>query len=346
VSGFARVAALGLVALAAATATLAAQPPIHDARIEPAEGLAPRAAAARSAASSEPVWIGWSVAAVPGTRELCCGGGRFGSRRCSLAEEPDTWGDRDGEPDGGILTGLVLLVEHRGGRPNALRLVSPSCEIEGAGRRLVWLGRVAAADSLALLEPVLDGDDEELADSALMAVAHHAGPEAEALLERRVLDPSLARDARRNAIFWTGLLRDATGVEILDRLLDREPDGELRGQALFALSQNGAAEALPRLRRAAAGDRDPEVRGQGLFWLAQSDDPEAGAWIYGRLAAESDEEVLEQGVFALSQLDDGADWLLRILQSGEHRELARTALFWLGQSEDPRAFAELERLLD
>ena len=45
-------------------------------------------------------------------------------------------------------------------------------------------------------------------------------------------------------------------------------------------------------------------------------------------------------------LKSGADWLLRVLRSGEHRELARTALFWLGQSEDPRAFAELERLLD
>ncbi|MGH9379693.1 MAG: HEAT repeat domain-containing protein [Thermoanaerobaculia bacterium] len=99
------------------------------------------------------------------------------------------------------------------------------------------------------------------------------------------------------------------------------------------------------MRRAAVEDRDPEVRGQGLFWLAQSGDPGAGDWILGRLDAERDPEVREQAVLALSQLDDGVDHLLALLARRDEPELVRRALFWLAQSDDPRAMAEIERLL-
>ena len=54
----------------------------------------------------------------------------------------------------------------------------------------------------------------------------------------------------------------------------------------------------------------------------------------------------EQAVFALSQLDDGTDWLLKVLRSNRDPETVRQALFWLGQSDDPRALEELTRILD
>ncbi|MEO8195219.1 MAG: HEAT repeat domain-containing protein [Thermoanaerobaculia bacterium] len=53
----------------------------------------------------------------------------------------------------------------------------------------------------------------------------------------------------------------------------------------------------------------------------------------------------EQGVFALSQLEDGTPQLLALLRESGDREVKRQAIFWLGQSDDPRATAELERLL-
>jgi len=337
------VVALGLVLGAVA---LGAQAPVVDARLENAPGLTPAEAVARSRSDSEPVWIGWRFAAVPATDDVCCTNA-YGSRRgCSLAEEPDSW-HSSSEGRGENPKELAVLVEHRGGRPTAMRLVSPSCRIDGAGRRLVWLDSVETADSLALLEPMLaPTPDEDLAEQALAAVAHHAGAAAGGILERRVFDRGLDSDAREQAIFWTGELRGDAGVRVLDRVLSEEPDGELREHALFALTLSGLDGALARLRRAAAEDRDPDVRSQGLFWLAQTNAPDAGEWIYRRTLAERDDDVREQGVFALSQLDDGTDWLLRILRSGDAPDLARQALFWLGQSEDPRALAELERLLD
>ncbi len=52
-------------------------------------------------------------------------------------------------------------------------------------------------------------------------------------------------------------------------------------------------------------------------------------------------------VFALSQrpAEEGVPALIRIARTNRHPELRKTALFWLGQSEDPRALALFEEIL-
>jgi HEAT repeat protein len=52
-------------------------------------------------------------------------------------------------------------------------------------------------------------------------------------------------------------------------------------------------------------------------------------------------------VFALSQRsgNEGVPALLRIARTNPDPELRKTALFWLGQSEDPRALALFEEIL-
>jgi len=58
-------------------------------------------------------------------------------------------------------------------------------------------------------------------------------------------------------------------------------------------------------------------------------------------------EVKESAVFALSQRprDEGVPALIRIARTHRNPELRRKAIFWLGQSEDPRALALFEELL-
>jgi HEAT repeat protein len=103
---------------------------------------------------------------------------------------------------------------------------------------------------------------------------------------------------------------------------------------------------VDRIKQAAVEDRDPDVRAHALFSLSQTRSKGAGEWIVSRLDAEKDDHVREQAVFALSQLPDGTDWLLHVLRSKRDTETVRHALFWLGQSKDPRAFDELEKILD
>jgi HEAT repeat protein len=60
-----------------------------------------------------------------------------------------------------------------------------------------------------------------------------------------------------------------------------------------------------------------------------------------------DLEVREHAVFALSQrpAEEGVPALIRIARTNPHPELRRKALFWLGQSEDPRALTLFEEIL-
>ncbi|PYP42245.1 MAG: hypothetical protein DMD43_03595 [Gemmatimonadetes bacterium] len=55
----------------------------------------------------------------------------------------------------------------------------------------------------------------------------------------------------------------------------------------------------------------------------------------------------EQAVFALSQLprDEGVPILIHVARSNRDPALRRKALFWLGQSDDPRALALFEEIL-
>lgn len=57
--------------------------------------------------------------------------------------------------------------------------------------------------------------------------------------------------------------------------------------------------------------------------------------------------VKEQAIFALSQRprDEGVPALIRIARSSPDARLRKKALFWLGQSGDPRAVELFEEIL-
>ena len=57
--------------------------------------------------------------------------------------------------------------------------------------------------------------------------------------------------------------------------------------------------------------------------------------------------VKESAVFALSQLrrDEGVPALIRIARTHASPSVRKKALFWLGQSDDPRAMALFEEIL-
>jgi HEAT repeat protein len=58
--------------------------------------------------------------------------------------------------------------------------------------------------------------------------------------------------------------------------------------------------------------------------------------------------VKRRAVFALSQLpkDEGVPMLIEIARSNRNPEVRRQAMFWLGQSHDPRAVAFFEQVLE
>jgi hypothetical protein len=133
---------------------------------------------------------------------------------------------------------------------------------------------------------------------------------------------------------------------------------------LLALAEQGGADAdalvtaatladsalvWPSLLRIARrADLPLETRRQAVFWLGQAAG-EAATRGLDSLAGDphGELEVRKQALFALSQrpADEGVPALIRIARTNPHAELRKTALFWLGQSEDPRALALFEEIL-
>jgi len=104
--------------------------------------------------------------------------------------------------------------------------------------------------------------------------------------------------------------------ELMSLARDKSAASSSRKQAVFWLSQ-------------AAGDKAAE----GLASLAEDD--------------KEDRDVRNQAVFALSQLpkDEGVPILIRVARTNRDPDVRRKAMFWLGQSDDPRALSLFEEIL-
>ena len=84
-----------------------------------------------------------------------------------------------------------------------------------------------------------------------------------------------------------------------------------------------------------------------MFWLARAAAEAGGVPIDQRTEDGGDESVRSHAVFALSQLSDnaGVPALIDIARSHRSPLIRGRAIFWLGESGDPRAIVLFEELL-
>lgn len=139
--------------------------------------------------------------------------------------------------------------------------------------------------------------------------------------------------------------------EAANYLLDmiRTGRNNIAKEAIMPLTIIDSVEVWPELLRLARDDnRNLEVRKGAVFWLGQM----AAEQITGGLrdVAEDDKierDVRESAIFALSQRpkQEGVPALIRIVRTSRDPKLRKSALFWLGQSNDPRAVDLIEELL-
>ena len=131
--------------------------------------------------------------------------------------------------------------------------------------------------------------------------------------------------------------------------LAAKDEGRAGKDAIFPATLADSVELWPQLVKMARSDDIPtDTRKQATFWLSQS----AGAKVTESLASLAvsdtiDREVREAAVFGLSQRrqSEGVPALIKIARSNRDPELRKKALFWLGQSGDPRAIALFEEIL-
>ena len=159
------------------------------------------------------------------------------------------------------------------------------------------------------------------------------------LLRTAASDPD--GEVREQAVFWLGQVSSARAVTALDSILRNSRDRELRGKALFALSQQRGPVASAALRRVAEdSSQSQELREQAVFWLGQQRSSENAQYLRQLFERTKSDELRGKIMFSLSQMrGEGNDqWLLGI--AGDERysiETRKSALFSAGQNRAPIA---------
>lgn len=151
-----------------------------------------------------------------------------------------------------------------------------------------------------------------------------------------------------NNVTYLGAVSTREATEYLMSLADNGTYPAAK-EAIFPMTLADSVEIWPGLLRLARDQSRPnEIRTQSVFWLSQI----AGDAVTANLAALTgeaalDREVRKQAVFALSQRParDGVPALINIARTNRDPEIRKNALFWLGQSRDPRALALFEEIL-
>jgi hypothetical protein len=124
--------------------------------------------------------------------------------------------------------------------------------------------------------------------------------------------------------------------------------GKVAKDAIVVATLADSSSVWPALLRIAKdANHDRELRKSAVFWLGQAAS-DATAALNGLADDENgDVEVRKSAVFALSQRPngEGVPALLTIARGKLDPRIRRQAIFWLGQSGDPRAVSYFEEVL-
>lgn len=308
----------------------------------------------------EPAWLGYSVAAIAGDHEMCCGsyddGQRVDCGACRLENEHDNISVRSsGSSDGHTVKleepqQVVVLLRAEHGTVGRVRTFSEDCQLDAGGLPVIWFTGVSGSASVAALTPFVtsssDAEGDNIGNSALAAIALTGDPSAD-----RALETFVAKDQpekrREQAAFWLGAERGHAGYEVLQKLAREDSSEDLRAKVAFDLYVSKDPAAVDEMIRMAKNDGSSHVRGQAIFWIAQKAGKKAAPAITDAIENDPNTEVKKRAVFALSQLprDEGVPLLINVAKTNSNPVVRKQAIFWLGQSHDPRALAFFEQIL-
>lgn len=169
--------------------------------------------------------------------------------------------------------------------------------------------------------------------------------ESAAVQRVRIFSPDCELDAGGRAVHWLDGVSATESIKLLTSLISG-PD-RLRSGAMAALAMHRDEVAVPALLTLAKQDASARVRGDALFWLAQTAGRKVAAEITAAIDNDPDTEVKKRAVFALSQLpkDEGVPLLITVAKTNRNPVVRKQAMFWLGQSKDPRALQFFEQIL-
>jgi hypothetical protein len=320
--------------------------------------------------AADVLWIAYSVPVIDGERVMCCfdsgttfvngdvvtsdGSGCCGVCRIEPAADGSAMARRAAGTGAAVqLSGserMVVLFRVVNRNVERIRVYSQDCSLDAGGRPVRWLEGVSPVESVALLEryaalPAMESGDRT-ASGAITAIALHQDSAADAALERLV-SAGQPEATRRKVTFWLGNARGARGLALLERILKEDTSREVLKGAVFGASQSRQPGAFELLVGVARTHERSDVRGDAIFWLGQMAGARAAGEITDRIANDPATEVKKRAVFALSQLpkDEGVPLLIKVATTNTNPAVRKQAMFWLGQSRDPRAIDFFAQIL-
>jgi HEAT repeats len=308
-----------------------------------------------------PLWIGYRIPTAAKERSMCCyeTSGAWDTGQCSggcrvESSHGVSMSDSKGAcsaPEPPRYAFVFLRTGEKDDKQiRKVRVYSADCRLDFGGLPVFWINEVKPEQSVEVLTALATraepGEKNDLAHSAVMAIALHDSPSADAALEK-LIQPGQPERLRENVAFWLGVERGKRGQELLHKYVKSDPDARFREKGTFALSQSKQPEALTDLIDMARHDSSSRVRGQAIFWLAQIGGRKEAEQITAAIEDDPETEVKKKAVFALSQMHDGqgVPLLIQLARTNRNPAVRKQAIFWLGQSQDPRALDFLEEIL-
>jgi HEAT repeat protein len=342
----------GVVAamLSIVAAAPAQQPKVTNAQVSVRNGASLQQ---EIAAVKTPTWIGYTVPLQHALRTNYDdsvvhleGNGRHGE----IVSEP-----RASDP---AARGNVLL-RVDGGAIQKVRIEEVDREIDGGALPFVWLNDVRPDDSVKTLAAVIDAgvssNSHMSLESGMLVIALEDAPGALPAL-RGFTATKYPVNVREKAAFWLANERGREGFDTVSALAKSDKDDAFRAKLVFDLTLVKGAEKKPatdELLELAKNDAAPKVRGQAQFWLAQmagrkvEDDPRIARSLSDSAQNDPDASIRKSAVFAISRLPAGqaVPQLIQVASTSKDASTRREAIFWLGQSKDPKALEYLEKVV-
>jgi TolA-binding protein len=244
----------------------------------------------------------------------------------------------------------VWLVSQKGGEDAAdLLLQTAKNDPDGETREqaVFWLGQTGGDRAVTLLEDLLkNSNDREIKNKAIFALSQHGSSRAAKILRDFVEREGENEELREQAIFWLGQRNSSENADYLKGLYNRVKSDALKEKIIFSLSQQrGNGDWIMQI--ALDSKESIDTRKQALFWAGQNGggSTESFAALYDKM---TDPEIKDQLIFVLSQRSrDGKalEKLMDIAKTDKDKEMRSKAVFWLGQSKDPRALKFIEELI-
>lgn len=214
---------------------------------------------------------------------------------------------------------------------------------------IMWLSMQGSERALdAIVELYQQSKDPEIGQAALFAIGQHGGHRAVMMLREIAVDEKADSELRGQALFALSQTGDEDLADIMVAILHNAEDHELHEMALFSLSHLGGDVSMDVFLELIRNEHaDDELRAQALHFAASNGGVDA-AFVREVYDSADDEDLRSQCCWVLSDMggDEALNHLIEIVRDEKSGEVRQQAVFWIGQFDSDKAADFLLELIN